>query len=113
MFDIREISINQWRTRFKSLNEYIKGEKENSNKVMQLEGPSQAIKMLEKLINHKFNFLGNASTLLPWKGKQVRTEANLLSCFSSIFVNKHVPVQISAPTHMESNLHGDVLYVPI
>lgn len=33
-----------------------------SNKVMQLQGPSQATKMLEKLINHKLNFLGYAST---------------------------------------------------
>lgn len=62
MFDIREISINQWKTWFKSLNEYIKGVMETSNKVMPLQGPSQAIRMLEKLINHKLNFLGYAST---------------------------------------------------
>lgn len=37
---------------------------ENSNKVMQLQGSSQAIKMLEKLIYYKLNFLGCASTYL-------------------------------------------------
>lgn len=35
---------------------------EKSNKVTQLQRPSQAIKMLEKLINHQLNFQGYAPT---------------------------------------------------